>query len=281
MNPYDLPDSLLETLLHDDHPAGDATTWALGIGHAPARMELRARHAMVACCTEEAARMGRLCGASVEAPPVASGSPVAAGTLLLCLEGSAQALHLAWKPAQVLMEHAAGIATATAELVTAARRANADIAVACTRKQVPGTRALSTKAILAGGAVPHRLSLSETLLVFAEHRAFLADEPATATVARLRRTWPERTVVVEVDQIDDARRWIDAGADVVQLDKCRPEDVAEVVRRAAGTPARVAAAGGIHAGNAEAYAAAGAHILVTSWPYTAAPRDVAVRIVPR
>lgn len=40
-----------------------------------------------------------------------------------------------------------------------------------------------------------------------------------------------------------------------------------------------AAAGGINAGNAAAYAQAGADVLVTSSPYVAKPRDVQVRIL--
>ncbi|TYO61677.1 hypothetical protein FXV83_37000 [Bradyrhizobium hipponense] len=40
-----------------------------------------------------------------------------------------------------------------------------------------------------------------------------------------------------------------------------------------------AAAGGINAGNAAAYAQAGADVLVTSSPYLAKPRDVQVRIL--
>ena len=42
----------------------------------------------------------------------------------------------------------------------------------------------------------------------------------------------------------------------------------------------LAAAGGIHAGNAGAYAEAGADLLVTSSPYWAPPRDVQVRFAP-
>ena len=42
---------------------------------------------------------------------------------------------------------------------------------------------------------------------------------------------------------------------------------------------KLAAAGGINAANAAAYAQAGADIIVTSQPYVARPRDVQVRIV--
>ena len=108
------------------------------------------------------------------------------------------ALHAVWKTAQTLMEYLSGIATSTADIVAAARRGNPAASVVCTRKNFPGTKAAAMKAVLCAGASPHRLSLSETLLVFPEHRAFLADEAPAATVARLRRQWPERAVVVEV-----------------------------------------------------------------------------------
>jgi len=279
MNPFCFPDSLLESLLQDDAPYGDATTWGLGIGDQPGRITFCARQAQVACCTEEAARMGTLRNLCLDGATVPSGTPVDAGTLLLSLSGRAADLHSVWKTAQTLMEYASGMASATAELVAAARRGNPDIAVACTRKQMPGTKAMSVKAILAGGAVPHRLGLSETLLVFAEHRAFLDGESATGVVARLHRRWPERQVVVEVGNEAEAALWIDAGADVIQLEKCSPETVHDVVRHATGRAVKIAAAGGVNASNAEAYAQAGAHLLVSSAPYNASPRDVAVSLI--
>ena len=286
-NPYTLSDPELETLLLDDAPWGDATSWGLGISDAGGRLQFRARHAQVVCGSEEAARMGQLRGLLRDGALVASGTPVEAGTLLLSLTGRAADLHRVWKPAQTLMEYAGGMATATAELVAAARRGHPQIAVACTRKHLPGSKSLSVKAILCGGAAPHRLGISDTLLVFAEHRAFLGGLPAGQAVARLKQAWPERQVVVEVADEDEAVLWMEAGADVIQLEKCPPQTVAQVVARAATQAGRhgsngplIAVAGGVNAGNAEAYARTGARILVSSAPYQGAPRDVAVSLEP-
>jgi hypothetical protein len=52
-----------------------------------------------------------------------------------------------------------------------------DIAVACTRKSILDTKQFAVAAVKAGGAVMHRLGLSETVLVFPEHRAFLQVGP--------------------------------------------------------------------------------------------------------
>jgi len=43
---------------------------------------------------------------------------------------------------------------------------NPDIAVFTTRKIFPGAKALAVKAIMVGGAMPYRLGLSETILIF-------------------------------------------------------------------------------------------------------------------
>lgn len=278
-NPYTLPDSELERLLDEDVPCGDATTFSLGIGDQPGRLVFRARQAMVVCASEEARRMGELHGLRSIGSVVASGSRLAAGDTILTLEGPASGLHKVWKTAQTFMEYLSGIASSTADIVAAARSANPDIGIACTRKNFPGTKAAAIKAILAGGASPHRLSLSETLLIFAEHRAFLGDEAPRATVQRLRRAWPERAIVVEVGDEAEALSWQEAGADILQLEKMPVATVNRIkglIPKSAHT--RIAAAGGINSANAQDYARAGADILVTSAPYFAPPRDVAVTL---
>lgn len=278
MSPFRLPDSQLEQLLHDDAPCGDATTHALAIGQLPGKMVFRARYEMVVCGSEEAQRLGELRGLQAVGGVVASGTRLPAGAEILTLTGDAAALHVVWKTAQTLMEYLSGIATSAADIVTAARQADPAASVVCTRKNFPGTKQAAMKAVLCAGASPHRLSLSETLLVFAEHRAFLGTETPAESLARLRRQWPERALVVEVADEAEALNWAAAGADILQLEKWSPAAVDRLHRQIPAT--RLAAAGGVNAGNAAAYVQAGALILVSSAPYFAAPRDVAVSITP-
>ncbi|MEA3643921.1 MAG: ModD protein, partial [Lamprobacter sp.] len=216
-------------------------------------------------------------GGAPAAARVASGTEAVPETLLLEAHGSAGALHQGWKTAQTLMEWCGGIASSAAAIVAAARRGDPNAMVAGTRKNVPGNRRLAVKAFKAGGAVMHRNGLSETLLIFAEHRLFLGDEPPKETLARLRRQCPEKRVVVEVATPEEALTW--AEADVLQLEKFTAEQVAETVAALAarGSQAVVGAAGGINAKNAEGYARAGARLLVTTAPHLAPPRDVQVR----
>lgn len=175
------------------------------------------------------------------------------------------------------------MATATRAIVDAATAASAHVTVACTRKNVPGTKRFAVAAVRAGGGVMHRLGLSETVLVFPEHRAFLGGEPLGAAVERLRRGASEKRLVIEVTTVEAAAAAADAGFDVIQLEKLAPAEIATLVERLATARRRpvIAAAGGISADNAAAYARAGVDVLVTSSPYLARPRDVQVRIAPQ
>ena len=272
-------DGALWRLLEEDGPHGDLTTHLLGIGERTGRVRFTARTAMVVSGTGEAARLFTLCGAQVVGEVVPDGRTASAGTPLLTAEGPAAALHAAWKVAQVLVESCSGIATAARAILDEARAVAPDICVACTRKSFPGTRILSVAAILAGGAVPHRLGLSDSILVFPEHRRFLPPGTPDATwIARLKVAAPEKKIVAEVTGFDEALALARAGIDVLQLEKFDSAGVRRVVEavRTEGLGALVAAAGGIDTANARAYAASGARILVTSAPYHARPGEVQV-----
>ncbi|MQX36017.1 ModD protein [Roseospira navarrensis] len=274
-----LDDAALWALLREDAPYGDLTTRALGLDGTPARLTAAARGPMTLCGAEEAARLLSLLGASVRVQ-AASGNALEAGAPILAADGPAETLLLGWKVSQTLMEWASGIATRARAIVDAAHAARPDAVVACTRKAVPGTRALSAKAVLAGGASLHRTGLSDTVLLFPEHRAVAGGEAALGgQIASLRHACPERTVVVEVKTVDAALTAARHGADMLQLEKFTPDQVADVAARLPpATRPCLAAAGGIGAANAGDYARAGARVLVTSAPYTAPPADVAVTL---
>lgn len=277
-----IPDCEIDRWLAEDIPFGDLTTHALGIAQRPGRMSFQARQPMVIAASEEAARLLVRVGCVIS-DICPSGFKLEAGAALLEVEGTAEALLAGWKVAQTLMEYASGIATAAAQIVHAARAVNPNIAVACTRKTFPGAKAISLKAIMAAGAVPHRLGLSETVLVFPEHCVFLDGENMASALARLKIVCAERKIVVEVNSPDQALLAAQAGADVVQLEKFSPDAVAVVVAQLAdiAPAAKIAVAGGVHSANAADYARAGAHILVTSAPYFAPPTDIKVIISAR
>ena len=277
-----LTDPELQALLASDVPYGDLTTASLRLNTQPGQIAFFARAPMTLAASEEAARMLELAGAQVGLC-LPTGSRVGSGARLLSATGGAASLHRAWKVAQTLTEYASGIATAASAITDALRQAGMYTPVACTRKCFPGTKAIAVKAALAGGAVMHRLGLSETLLVFAEHRAFFAPNQLPQVLARLKRANPEKKLVAEVESVTQALALAAMGVDVLQLDKFTPDAVGQcrhALASAGWVGVRLAAAGGVNASNAVAYAQAGADVLVTSAPFFAPPADVKVVLGP-
>lgn len=272
-------DATLLGWLKEDAPYGDLTSRSLGLYGTTGQMYFRARDEMTVCGVEEATRLLALLGCTGR-PYYTSGDRVEANDLILDAQGDAENLLLGWKVAQTLMEWASGVATTANQLVSAALAVNPQVMIACTRKAIPGTRLLSVKAILAGGASLHRTGLSDSLLLFPQHRSLaIGTEILAQQIATLKRVCPERSVVVEVTSVTEALDAQRSGADVLQLEKFTPDQVTEVVSKLPpNSTTKVAATGGITVTNAADYVRAGAVILVTSYPYYAKPTDVKVTL---
>lgn len=101
----------------------------------------------------------------------------------------------------------------------------------------------------AGGGIAHRLGLSDSILVFSQHAAFLGAGGVTDGITRLRRLQPERKVAVEVSTRQDALLAARAGADVIQVEKLAPAEFGEIVTEyrslALAAPPLLAATGGV------------------------------------
>lgn len=272
-----LDDAALLALLREDAPHGDLTTESLPLAGS-GRLLFAARADMTPSGVEEAVRLFELVGATAQALRP-SGAPAPAGAELLQAQGRPEALLLAWKTAQTLVEAMSGIAGGVRRILDALAQAGLSVPVACTRKNFPGTRAFAARAVRDGGGVMHRLGLSESLLVFPEHLLFLDPAPGLAALAALRRRQPEKRLVVEAGTPQQALAAAQAGADVLQLERFTPEAVAglRAALQAQGLAVALAPAGGVNAANAVAYARAGADLLVSSAPYWAPPADVQVR----
>ncbi|MDD2308887.1 MAG: ModD protein [Desulfuromonadaceae bacterium] len=277
-----IPDSDIERFIEEDIPYGDLTTHLLGIENRPGRIVFTTREDTTLCCTEEASRVLQKCGATLTSC-MPSGTKLSAGIEFLVAKGQAQALHAGWKVALNLLEYASGIASRTQRIVEKSRAVNPALSVVTTRKSFPGTKKIVIKAITAGGALPHRMGLSETILVFKQHTAFFGDLDAfLGSVSDLKMRARETKIIIEADTCEEALQIARCGADIVQLDKIAPAELADIVVkiRSANPNIQISAAGGINEANAAEYAATGIDIIVLSSVYFGKPSDIKAAIVP-
>jgi len=274
-------DAAIAQLIEEDVPYFDLTTFGLGLDKQQGAIEFYARHPMIVCATEESARVFELCGAKVE-NRIESGLKVAKEELLLKATGSAEALHIAWRIALNLMEYASGIASRANSLVIAAHEIDPSVRIVCTRKTFPSTRKLSMKAVFAGGAVPHRLGLSETILIFKEHLTYLGGmSELLKRLPELKHRFPESKIGMEVETATDAWAIAEAGVDIIQFDKVSCADLKTLVveLKHKYPNIKLAAAGGINLDNVRDYASTGIDLLVTSYPYFGKPADIGVKML--
>ena len=145
---------------------------------------------------------------------------------------------------------------------------------------MPGCKDLLVEATMAGGAFPHRLGLSETVLVFDHHMAFLGGfDEFVQRIPEIRSRCIEKKLFVEATP-DQARVLAHAGVDGIQLDKIPIDELTPLVEELRTIDPRVTliAAGGVNADNAAAYAATGVDGLATTALFTAKPLDMSVRM---
>lgn len=201
--------------------------------------------------------------------------------MLLSAVDSADKLQQAWKVVQLVLEWSCGMAQYTAEMISNAKAINPNAVVACTRKSIPNTRKLATNAVLAAGGHIHRQGVSETVLVFTNHRNLLSEPNNWVHIVEtLKREAPENKITLEADNFAQFEQMITASPDIIQLDKWSVEDVktAQDLINAQGKNITLSVAGGVNKNNVADYAKLGINLFITSAPYYAAPEDIKVVI---
>ncbi|MEZ4599220.1 MAG: ModD protein [Syntrophotaleaceae bacterium] len=280
--PVFIADELLDRLIEEDVPYGDLTTNVLGIGNRQGKIVFSTREPTVICGTEEAGRIFRKLGAEVK-KLLPSGDYLSPGADFLEVQGEAAALHAGWRVCLSLLEHISGIASRTRKIVDLAKEVNPAISVETSRKSFPGGKKLTIKAVQCGGGHPHRLGLSESVLVFKHHGAFFDDQQAFwAHLDQFRERIPGKKITLEVENEKEALQAAEAGVDIIQVDKMSCPELKALLEkvRSLNPATKIAAAGGITEKNAAEYAATGAHILVLSSVFSGRASDIGARIVP-
>ncbi len=215
-----IPLERLLSFVWEDAPAGDITSESLISGQ-DCIAKIVAKDEGVIAGLDEAAALFRAFGVTVT-PSFSDGDRVVAGATLATLQGPASAVLLVERTALNIIGRMSGIATMTRRLQEILDNARAGCRIASTRKTAPGLRLLDKKAVIIGGGDPHRMTLSDGVLIKDNHLALVSIEDA---VRKAKAYSKYRKVEVEVQRPDDALEAARAGADILLLDNMPPGEV--------------------------------------------------------
>ena len=176
---------------------------------------------------------------------IAEGDSVAADQCLLTLGGPARALLTAERTALNFLQLLSG--TATAAHSYAALLDGTNCRLLDTRKTVPGLRSAQKYAVRVGGGHNHRMGLFDGILIKENH--IMAAGSIAQAVEAARRGGARVPVEVEVENMEELRQAIAAGADIALLDEFPLQAMRDAVALNAGArqPLKLEASGGVTA----------------------------------
>jgi nicotinate-nucleotide pyrophosphorylase (carboxylating) len=183
------------------------------------------------------------------------GDEIVANTSLCEIEGDARAMLTAERTALNFVQLLSGVATKARQYVRAIEGTRAKIVD--TRKTLPGLRVAQKYAVRAGGAQNHRIGLFDGILIKENHIA-AAGGVRGAVEAGLRSAPDGVFVQVEVENLEQLREALNAGAKLILLDNFDPPLMREAVR-IAGDRAELEASGGVGLKTVRTIAETGVH----------------------
>ncbi|NLY13581.1 MAG: carboxylating nicotinate-nucleotide diphosphorylase [Gammaproteobacteria bacterium] len=172
---------------------------------------------------------------------VADGERVQANQVLFELEGNARALLTGERTALNFLQTLSAVATRCRYF--ADKVADTAVKLLDTRKTLPGLRLAQKYAVTCGGCHNHRLGLYDAFLIKENHIA--ACGGVAAAVQAAHSIAPGKPVEVEVENLDELREALAAGADIIMLDELSLADMRTAVALNAGQ-AKLEASGGVN-----------------------------------
>jgi nicotinate-nucleotide pyrophosphorylase (carboxylating) len=207
---------------------------------------------------------------------VREGGAFKAGACLVDLEGSCRAILSGERVALNFLQRLCGIATTTrafADAIGGTRAVLLD-----TRKTTPNLRILEKYAVVCGGGVNHRSSLSEAVLIKDNH-LLAAGGVRRAVSAAKHYAQGNVPVEVETENLTEIEEALEAGADIILLDNMSLGMLKQAVNLVAGR-ALTEASGGITLENVAAVAATGVdRISVGALTHSVRAVDLSLEIV--
>lgn len=177
------------------------------------------------------------------------------------IEGPVASILKGERTALNFLQRLSGIATETSRYVRAVQGYN--VRIIDTRKTTPGLRTLEKYAIRVGGGHNHRRNLGDGILIKDNHiQALRLQGMGLGDIIRKAYANASHTIKieVEVEDLDQVKEALEAGAEMLLLDNMPIEEMAQAVKLAKGR-AITEASGGINLETVRAVAATGVDLI--------------------
>jgi len=239
--------------LAEDVGSGDLTALLIS-SRAQSRATVITREAAVVCGTAWFdAAFAALSPVATVHWHVRDGDFVSPGQVLCDVFAPARALLTTERTALNFLQLLSAVATVTRRYVDAVVGTKARIVD--TRKTLPGLRLAQKYAVMIGGGLNHRTGLYDGILI-KENHIIAAGGVYEAVKAAQAIAPPGVFIEVEVENIDELRAALKAGAGMILLDNMSLDTLSEAVKITAGR-AVLEASGGVDFGSVRAIADTG------------------------
>jgi nicotinate-nucleotide pyrophosphorylase (carboxylating) len=240
--------------IEDDAPFGDVTSAAV-IPDITCNAVIRAEQAGIIAGLQEVSILFSHFGISVK-HLAKDGDVVGRNDTLLLLFGDAKKILLVERTVLNIIGRMSGIATRTRRMADIVSSVNPHCRIAATRKTCPGFQVFDKKAVQVGGGDPHRMNLSDGILIKDNHLALV---PLRSAIKAAKKVSAYKKIEVEVETSDDALVAATAGADIIMLDNMNPDQVNQTIALLTREGLRdrifIEVSGGIHESSLITYAA--------------------------
>jgi nicotinate-nucleotide pyrophosphorylase (carboxylating) len=162
-----------------------------------------------------------------------SGDEVSIGEELFMVKGPAPALLRGERIALNILSRMSSIATYARRIAKTVHATGSACRIAGTRKTTPGFTYFEKRALIDGGALPHRFTLTEFPMIKDNHLKLMAGAGIRLSdaVASIREaSAPNAPLEVEAEDERTALEALDAGAQIIMLDNRTPDEFARLAR---------------------------------------------------
>lgn len=225
-------DPLLLQALREDMPGEDVSTNAVMPCACPGTVDLIAKQDGIVAGLDVFARVFTLLDPGTEVEFFCKdGDAVKNGEKLGIVNGDIRVLLSGERVALNYLQRMSGIATYTHEVASLLE--GTGITLLDTRKTSPNNRVFEKYAVRVGGGCNHRTGLSDGVLLKDNHIGAAGGVAKAVAMAKAYAPFV-RKIEIEVENLDQTREAVEAGADIIMLDNMSDADMRAAVQLIAG-----------------------------------------------